>query len=46
MELYNMPLNIFHFLHCVCLNEQRSEEGRKNKENELENDVIEEAIGG
>lgn len=46
MELYTMPLRIFHYLHCLCINESTSEEGKKNKQAEIENDMIEEAIGG
>ena len=41
-----MPLDIFHFLHCVALNESRSEEGKKSKQAEQTTDAIEEAIGG
>lgn len=41
MDLYNMDLGTFHYLHTLVLNEQRSEEGKKNKENEIVNDEIE-----
>lgn len=41
-----MPLNIFHYLHCLALNESRSEQGRKNKENEMTEEAMNEAIGG
>lgn len=44
MELYNMDLGVFHYLHTLVLNESRSKEGKENKTNEMINDEIENAI--
>ena len=40
-DVYNMDLGIFHYLHVLVLNEQRSEEGKKNKSNEIMSDELE-----
>lgn len=41
MELFNLPIGIFHYLDCMVLNEMKSEQARKQKEAELAADEIE-----
>jgi len=41
MELYDMEIGMFHYLHALVLNESRSEEGKKNKAAEELQDQME-----
>lgn len=41
MELYNMPMSMFHYLDCMVIEEMKSEEARQRKANELANDELE-----
>ena len=45
-EIYNLPLGTFHYLHTLVLNESRSEQGKKNKQNEMLGDQLEESLTG
>ena len=38
--MLNLPMGTFHYLHTLVLNESRSEEGKKNKQNEMIVDEI------
>ena len=44
LELQELPLGTFHYLHTLVLNESRSEEGKNNKAAEQMSDEIEQAI--
>ena len=43
-ELYNMEIGPFHYLHCMVLNQMRSEEGKKAKQEEMMSDAMEDAL--
>lgn len=44
MELYNLPIGVFHYLDCMVLNEMKSEEARQRKEKEMVSDAIEDEV--
>lgn len=44
MELYNMDLGVFHYLHTLVINESKSQEATKNKQAEYVYDEIEDAV--
>ena len=41
MELYDMDIGIFHYLHALVLNESRSEAGKEAKAGETLQDEME-----
>lgn len=41
MELYNMEIGMFHYLHTLVLNESRSKEGQDAKAGEAIQDELE-----
>lgn len=41
MELYNLPIGVFHYLDCMVLNEMKSEEAKERKGKEMAADAIE-----
>ena len=43
-EITNLPLSTFHYLHTLVLNESRSEQGKKNKQNEMISDELEQTL--
>lgn len=45
MDLYNMPIGVFHYLDCKVLREMKDEYARQRKENEIANDHLEESMG-
>lgn len=44
MELYNLPIGVFHYLDCIVISEMKDEKARKAKEKELANDEIEASL--
>lgn len=44
MELMDMPIGVFHYLHALSLNQSRTEQGRENNENEQVMDEIENQV--
>ena len=43
-ELYNMEIGPFHYLHCLVINQVKSEEGKKAKQDEMMSDAMEDAL--
>lgn len=44
MELYNMSIGNFHYLHCMVLNEQKDTVATERKRQEMASDAIEESM--
>lgn len=44
MELYTMPCSMFQILYRIAFEKQKSEEGKKQLENEAQEEILEDVI--